>query len=246
MYNQAAVQQLPNQPERATLRSYLNCAQFAFLFYGVFQVFYTVFLITEGGIMAASCLVVSVVAFVTWVRCRECKKMLEQRALDTLRLRSAFTFCFCIARVLVFGNIAMWTIIGFLFYSLVKGYPDMKQYILIYVGVVLGVLLALSPFFVLMAKTGAVKKALEVVCNPANAGVGTGSFNAPGATQPLGSNPPAPPQTYNNQQRQIQGYNINNYGNGGFGAQDQGGYQTGPQNATQAQGVGNQNFHSPI
>ena len=231
MYNQAAVQELPNQAERALLRSYLNCAQFTYFFYGVFQAIFMIFLIFEGGTSATGIFVVAILVIIAGVRIQDSKNKLRQRIFNQRKLRSELSFSFCLNNIVVLANIALWSLLGILLYFLFEGTSDMKEGMIIYGCFMLGILLILSPFFVLMVKTGAAKQAMEVVCDPAN-GLGIGSITAQGASQPVVYHVPLPTQMNNQHHHHHHHQQVN-------------GHQTGPHHAKPAPVHHYNHHHSP-
>ena len=243
MYNQVIINQLPHPVDRETVTKYLSCAHVTYMIYGVLQILGGIVILTQGGVAIGGSIVLAVVLILSALKCQDCKRMLRQHPFDQGKLRKDLKFTYCINWVVVVMNFVGMAAVGFLFYLIFKNQFNFGTIMTVYAGVCVFNIVVLIPFFVLIGRTGAVKEAVEVLCGPTFTPAGVGSINAQPSYQ-QGGYSPAPAQAYNQQPQPTQGYN--NYGNGGFGGQGQGGYQTGPQQAKQGPGGANQNYNSPF
>ena len=180
-HQQVKINELPNPVDRQTVLKYLNCTTCVYIVYSVLQVLggLGLFLLTNKPYLILLNLVFTIVLILAACKSLSCKKLLRQQPFDHGKLRMEINFTYYLNWVVVIldfiGKIAFW----FSFYELYKDEFKGGTLVIIYIVAFVVETVVMVPFFILICKYGAAKKAVEVVCGGGNLNSGQERLSDP-------------------------------------------------------------------
>ena len=162
MYNQAAINSLPNAEQRITIRKYLDCAFCAYIIYGILQILGIVASALKKDFIFIGHALWALIYLMGGFKCSELHKLLSQTDLNLVRVKASLEYTFCLNMVvMVIKVLALIGVVIALLISL-NDAKDKTSVIAMVIGYSIGMLLFwILPFYLLLRRHPEVKAALN-------------------------------------------------------------------------------------